>query len=1674
MHLDLSRNIQTRCLAALFMVAGGLGSRAQEPWARRVGGLSNDGFNGIVVDQQGSSYVTGEFGLVVDAGGGTMLTSQGSLDVNVAKYTTNGDLVWAKRCGGVGLDRGIALALSPDGSLVVVGQFMGTAEFGTEQITSQGGTQDVFVMKMDAGDGDIQWVEQGGSAAGVDQPNGVSVGADGAIAVTGEFRGTATFAMGTITSMPDPDTAEPSVDIFIAAYASDGTGLWLQQGAAEFADRGMAVVHDALGNVYVTGQFSDTLQFDVVHDNAMYSAVFLVCFDPAGNEMWFRAFGGGTYNQVYTLLLSSDDRLLLVGDVQGTVIFLDSEPDLFTAVAPRSSFILDVSLAGELNAQVTWGSEHGLNTRAAAVSANEIAVLGRFECQLTGFSTIYGEGAFLATGQHDLYVARFQAGDLSFKDAQQFGGHREKTPGGISHAPDESLRFCGAFEQLLVFPCGAEFTATPPAQYLQTAGAPSPYCEDPFYGAYRGLRGSALMDGFVCKGYVPDREPYDIFERSGSNCLRGFLDVAIQLNGTGVHGPDSLEHCGPVLLQVDSRTAFAPDTAIRHNAPDVEYTWNGTQVSDTFMVTVSGWYTVASRSLAGCWESADSIHVTVHPIPARPLISDDQGVNTNALVTNTVVVCEPEEPWLWATNLDPANTSVWSGGGNSVANDSILATVSGWYSIRTTTPYGCEEVNEVRVVINPNEPLPPLDAVFDLYYPQDTDLDDTVRICSNIPLGWAASVELMLNGSPTGLPPGILLLYSCDGTGWSQSLDLVVGCSEMITTEGSYSHLLRIALTNAPCGTDTLFFADRDTVYVDPFPVGYPSADISGPTLICPGDTAELVLTCTLCDQISWSGPGIVESWESGALVGAEGNYSVQVERVDTNGCETEAYASHMIDYNPRPLLEYFPADGIICPNATAVIWSDTPAQSYQWFGPLGPMAVDNDSIITSQQGAYYLEIVDLLGCELTSDPVLITDYATPFLNVLPDNVICEPGETVTLQVVTTGAASLAWQSPLSGSAVQQVVDEPGLYTCSVQACGIVTTLTVEVIGSTAEAVLVDPGPFTVCTGTEVQLEAVPGQALYYWLPGPIIAPQITVASSGTYSLVAADAHGCLDTAMVTVTVIPFTQALGVSDQTICIGEPLLFTASGSGSITWYANPDLAVSMGSGTVLDLGVATAVGTTTVYVQQQEDTCTSALRQVSIEVLAPPAMPLITAPDSACAGSMIQVGVMDQPGVQYSWTTPTGAAQGPVVVLDPVTTADAGSYTIVVSNPGCSVIGPAHVLGVVVPELLVIESDTLICPGGIAVFYAPPGFTDALWNGTTSGPVFTTTTAGTVTLQATDTQGCTNSATAVVSVYVFTVPAEVTGASICLGDDAVLQVNGSGSFLWYTSPDLQEVYATGTQIAFDQPVDSAVYFVVQTEEGCSSTPMAVALDVVPLPLNVLLQAPDEVCAGTPLSIGISSGQGALTGSWQTPTGPYVGLTIEVQQSALINGGIYTVVPAIGPCLADTLTARIVVLVPMALDLGADTVFCGGASFVLRVPEGFTSPIWNTGASGAVITTNVPGTYTVNAWDLQGCAVTDAITLDTLACGVFVPNVITPNGDGVNDAWYIDGGGFLHASALIFNRWGQKVYEGDPIGRPFVGKDQNTGEPLPDGTYFYVLSVERALGGTIDLTGHFLLQR
>ncbi len=1645
----------------------------QDHWARRVGAWSNDAFNDAARDASGAYYVAGEFGGNIDLGAATLI-SQGSLDAMVAKYTPQGALVWVRTFGGSGLDRAIKLELTQDGHIAVTGQFMGSVDFGGTVLASQGGTQDCFVLKMAQADGALAWVRAGGSANGVDQPNGVSVGPDGSIAVAGEFRGTAVFDQGSLTSMTDPVTGLPSVDIFLATYAADGTPQWLKHGAAEFADRGMDVEHDLEGNVYLTGQFTDTLLLDgVEHPNAMYSAIFIVRYGQGGAEEWFRVFGGGTYNQVFEMVVVEAGYLLLVGDVQGTVIFLDSEPDLFTAVEPRSSFLVKVGFDGELIAQTTWGSQYPLSTRALSIQGDDVAVLGRFTCQFTGFVPEYGESSFLATGANDLYVARFQLSDLDFKQAQQFGGQGDKAPGGIVHTLDEDVVFTGSFERLLVFPSEPGFEASPTGALL-VAGAPAGYCADEHYASYTGLRGIALRDAFIAKGFISSREPYDPYQRDGAACDRAILPPVIRNGPDGELGPDSLRRCNNAILTAYTFTAHTPDTAQRHNAPDYRFLWSNGVTVPSILATQTGWYWVEVRIGEGCYTWRDSLYLTVDPLPPQPWVNDDVVVNTAAASATPVNVCEPDQPWLWATNLVAGNQVQWFGpGGLTAFNDSILAVATGNYVVVTTTPFGCQRQNAVNVIIHPNGPLPPLEALLDLSYPQDDDLDDTLRLCLGMAIALSTEASLLLNGQPTGLPYAVRTLSDCSGEGYWLPIPgngLAFDCSYPFTAEGWYTHRVGFALTNAPCGEDTLFFTAIDSIYVMPLSVVDPVIALSGPGFLCPGDTVPVIGTCPNCTSASWTGAGLAYTAGDTAWVTAAGYVSFAGTAVSPDGCAEDDYASILVQWNPLPTLLVDPADAIICPDDSATIWTDAPGSQFQWFGPLGPMGIDNDTIATSQQGFYYLEMVDTLGCLVTSQPILLTDYATPFLNVLPDNVLCEPGETATLQVVTTSTASLVWEAPFAGStALQQVVSAPGIYTCSVSACGITTPLSVEIFGNTANAELVDPGPFTLCPGEEVTLQAQPGQVIYSWEPGPIFLPQITVSATGLYLLVTSDANGCRDSLWTEVYVLPPYVALELVDTAFCQGDPLVVTATGDAEITWYGDAAQTIVLGTGGTLDLGTATAP--LTIWVEQVVGQCGSGLLELDVQVSAPPSPPVIIGPLEACAGDSVSWSVTGAAALM-EWTVPWGSFTGDTLVNTAVAEGDAGTITVAATSPGCPSASASLPFLVNQPLPFSIGPDTLLCAGGTAQYLLPAGFVQPLWHDGSSQPFLNSSAPATVILQARDANGCAVSDTALVTAFAFSQPMAATGATICLGADAVLTATGSGAFAWFSDAGLTDLVHSGGAFTIAAPQDSAVYYVTQSEWLCTSAPQAVALQVVPVPSDAELIGPSTACLGTPVLLELS-GTGALSGAWDTPAGSHTGTTLLIDPVALSDSGAYTVLPSVGPCVGEPLTMTLQVLVPQPLHLGPDTVFCEGGTISVALPPGFGAPVWSTGSTAAVIVVDQPGTYAVEATDAQGCRVAEAITVGTVGCDPVLPNIITPNGDGTNDGWGLPRGGFVGALLRVYNRWGQQVWEGDPILRRFAGLHAN-GDPLPDGTYYYELLLTRSDAEVKAHTGFITLLR
>jgi uncharacterized repeat protein (TIGR01451 family) len=209
-------------------------------------------------------YTTGWFAGTADfdAGPGSFnLTSMGGIfDVFVSKLNSAGAFVWAKQLGGTGIDYGESIAVDAAGNVYTTGLFGSTADFdpgpGSFNLTSVG-SSDAFISKLDS-TGAFVWAKQLG---GMNQDNAYSITVDAAenVYTTGYFNGTADFDPGTSTQNL---TSVGSGDVFVSKLDSNGAFVWTKQLGGTGDDFGASIAVDAVGNVYTTGYFNGTADFD--------------------------------------------------------------------------------------------------------------------------------------------------------------------------------------------------------------------------------------------------------------------------------------------------------------------------------------------------------------------------------------------------------------------------------------------------------------------------------------------------------------------------------------------------------------------------------------------------------------------------------------------------------------------------------------------------------------------------------------------------------------------------------------------------------------------------------------------------------------------------------------------------------------------------------------------------------------------------------------------------------------------------------------------------------------------------------------------------------------------------------------------------------------------------------------------------------------------------------------------------------------------------------------------------------------------------------------------------------------------------------------------------------------------------------------------------------------------
>jgi hypothetical protein len=239
-------------------------------WVKRAG---NDGVNPsfvsgsfISVDGAGNSYATGDFYGSITFGPGeanqTVLTSGTGFDQRsnlfVAKYDTNGTLLWVRRAGLQGFVQGAGISVDSIGNSHVTGWFQGNATFGPGEpnetpLTDQGSAS-IFVAKYDSSGG-LLWAKQASGGEGL----AISVDSAGNSHVTGYFEPSSTFGSG------EPNettlTGLGSRDIFVAKYGSNGALLWARQAGGTGGESGRGIVVDSVGNSYVTGGFAGSATF---------------------------------------------------------------------------------------------------------------------------------------------------------------------------------------------------------------------------------------------------------------------------------------------------------------------------------------------------------------------------------------------------------------------------------------------------------------------------------------------------------------------------------------------------------------------------------------------------------------------------------------------------------------------------------------------------------------------------------------------------------------------------------------------------------------------------------------------------------------------------------------------------------------------------------------------------------------------------------------------------------------------------------------------------------------------------------------------------------------------------------------------------------------------------------------------------------------------------------------------------------------------------------------------------------------------------------------------------------------------------------------------------------------------------------------------------------------------
>lgn len=352
---------------------------------------------------------------------------------------------------------------------------------------------------------------------------------------------------------------------------------------------------------------------------------------------------------------------------------------------------------------------------------------------------------------------------------------------------------------------------------------------------------------------------------------------------------------------------------------------------------------------------------------------------------------------------------------------------------------------------------------------------------------------------------------------------------------------------------------------------------------------------------------------------------------------------------------------------------------------------------------------------------------------------------------------------------------------------------------------------------------------------------------------------------------------------------------------------------------------------------------------------------------------------------------------------------------------------------------IGPDTSICEGSTISLSAPIGFTTYNWNTGSTNQSIIINDSGYYHVSV-DMGGCIFEDSIYVDLLIRPIIDLGSDTLLCDNDQIILSGGNYNSFRWQNG-STQPTFSVSNQ---------GTYWVIVNENTCpGSDTIYVSYENSP----VIDLGPDLYVCGTNQLVNLSINGQHNEYSWSTgSTSTNIDVGIDGMYSVRVNSSTCPAVDSIQVVFID---------IP-SLDLGEDTLLlCGDNSLVLNpfmtMPTGYNF-IWQDGSNGLKYNALDAGYYHLTLQSTQGnCVVSDTVFVD-FDCQVYVPNTITPNGDGMNDFFSINfyNINFEEFELLIFDRWGKLIYEFKDQNDSWDG--QINDKTARDGVYVYKLAYKR----------------